>query len=98
MSPKNAATAALLMFVAASIVVLTVKSLRIPPQNEASAGQTAAEGSAKEPARGTPTPADGVIAYYMHGKVRCPTCVSIEEYAHEAVAQAAARARMRLVS
>jgi len=48
--------------------------------------------------RSTPTPADGVIAYYMHGKVRCPTCVNIEEYAHEAVAKAAARARTRLVS
>jgi hypothetical protein len=58
----------LLLFVAASIVVLTVKSLRQGPQAAAAQQQR-----------------DRTIAYYFHGKVRCPTCESIEAYAHEAV-------------
>ena len=68
MSIKNACTIALLLFVAASIVVLTVNSLRQGPQ-----------AAATEDSR------DRLIAYYFHGKVRCPTCMSIEAYAHEAV-------------
>jgi hypothetical protein len=31
---------------------------------------------------------DGVTVYYFHGKMRCPTCQSIEAYAHEAVSSA----------
>jgi len=68
MSVKNACTAALLLFVAAAIVVLTVKSLRQGPRPSAVEDQR-----------------DRIIAYYFHGKVRCPTCESIETYAHEAV-------------
>jgi hypothetical protein len=30
-------------------------------------------------------PPDGVVAYYFHGDVRCPTCRNIEAYAQEAV-------------
>lgn len=85
MSPKNAATFALLMFVAASLVVLTVKSLRQPPQNVTSAGQSPAGGTSTDVVRDEPTLTDGVAAYYMHGNVRCPTCMNIEKYAHEAV-------------
>lgn len=77
MNAKNLLAIALLLFVAASIVVLAVKSLREDPQ-AAQAGSQAAQ-AAQSPA------ADGVIAYYFHGKVRCPTCRSIEAYAHEAV-------------
>lgn len=69
MSIKNACTIALLLFVAASIVVLTVNSLRPSPQTAAAEDQR-----------------DRLIAYYFHGKVRCPTCKNIEAYAHEAVA------------
>lgn len=45
--------------------------------------------SNKEPGVGSPqsdkpaTPQ--FIAYYFHGTVRCPTCLSIEEYAKEAI-------------
>lgn len=28
---------------------------------------------------------DRLVVYYFHGKVRCPTCMNIEAYAHEAV-------------
>jgi hypothetical protein len=64
------------MFVAASIVAIVVKNLRQAPGNATSAGQTAAEEQ---------TVADGVIAYYMHGAVRCKQCSRIEEYAGEAI-------------
>jgi hypothetical protein len=30
-------------------------------------------------------PVDGLVAYYFHGETRCPTCRSIEAYAHEAI-------------
>jgi len=79
MSPKNAVTTALLLFVAASILVLTVKSLR--QNSSASDGRPAAESNGVAPSR-----PDRLIAYYFHGKVRCPTCQSIEAYAHETVA------------
>ncbi|MEE8451424.1 MAG: nitrophenyl compound nitroreductase subunit ArsF family protein [Thermoguttaceae bacterium] len=37
------------------------------------------------PGRSGDVPADGVVAYFFHGKVRCPTCRNIEAYAHEAI-------------
>ena len=69
MTSKSAITIALLLFVAASIVVLAVKSLRENPQT----------------ADAEPAFADEVIVYYFHGKIRCPKCRRIETYAHEAV-------------
>lgn len=78
MNPKNALSIALLLFVAASILVLVVKSLRQNPAAEASA-QPAATGSAAE------MPSDGLVAYYFHSNTRCPTCQSIEAYAQEAI-------------
>jgi len=78
MKPKDAVTIALLLFVAASIVVLVVKSLRQSPVAEASA-QPAGASSAP------PMPSDGLVAYYFHSNTRCPTCQSIEAYAHEAI-------------
>lgn len=79
MKPKDALTVALLLFVAASIVVLVVKSLRQNPQAEASLPQTATGAAAAE------MPSDGLVAYYFHSNTRCPTCQSIEAYAHEAI-------------
>jgi hypothetical protein len=70
MSLKEALTNSLLMFVAATCVVLIVKA--IPNSGKSN---------------DTPTLAmqDGVKVYYLHGKARCPTCRTIEEYAKEAV-------------
>jgi len=46
----------------------------------------AARSFGPKPQQGGPQPPDdGVVAYYFHGNTRCPTCRSIEEYAHEAV-------------
>ena len=73
MNPKNMVTAVLLLFVAASIVVLAVKSLR---QESSSASAQAEEAAPLT---------DGVIAYYLHSNTRCPTCKNIEAYSGEAV-------------
>jgi hypothetical protein len=85
MKAKSAVTTALLLFVAASIGVLTVKSLRQRPA-AAPAGEhaatAAAAANALEPA---PTLADGVVVYGFHGTVRCPTCREIEAGAHQAL-------------
>lgn len=66
----------ILMFV---VTVLTVAS-----------GVTAPGVSAEEPVASTV--ADGVVAFYFHGNVRCATCKKIEAYADEAVHQGFAEA------
>lgn len=89
MSFKDAVTNSLLMFVAATCVVLIVKAM---PQTQ-SAMQVAVNsnsgksGPVTQSNSGTPTPAmqDGVKVYYLHGNIRCPTCRTIEAYAKEAV-------------
>jgi len=89
MSLKQALTNSLLMFVAATCVVLIVKALpQTPLAPEASAGpNVAAGGSAVPTPGGAPTLAmqDGVRVYYLHGNTRCPTCRTIEAYAEQAV-------------
>lgn len=34
-----------------------------------------------------PLPESGLVVYYFHSEVRCPTCEMIESYAHEVVEQ-----------
>ncbi len=52
----------------------------------ASVAVLAAKGLRRGPsAAAEPTMTDGVVAYYFHGKTRCPTCQSIEAYAQEAI-------------
>jgi hypothetical protein len=90
MSLKEATANSLLMFVAATCVVLIVKAL---PSTQATvqavAGSNLGAGglAAQGPSVGTPTLAvqDGVKVYYLHGNTRCPTCRTIEAYAQEAV-------------
>ena len=72
---KQVVTAGLLAFVAISVLVLVLKETRPSPTNTSS--PPAAEGRDFSGLK--------LIAYYMHGKVRCPTCMSIEAYAKEAV-------------
>jgi hypothetical protein len=89
MSFKTAVTNSLLMFVAATCVVLIVKALpqTQPAMQVAANSSTGIGGSALQNGSNTPTPAmqNGVKVYYLHGNVRCPTCRSIEAYAKEAV-------------
>lgn len=82
MKPKTIATALLLGFVALSIGAMVVKEVR--------AREPVAAPLAKEIA--TPAPrqvqeGSRVVAYYFHGNVRCPTCISIETQSHAAVAE-----------
>ena len=71
MKAKSIVTAVLLLFVAVSVVALVVKEARNGPgPADASASQL---------------PEDGLVAYYFHGNVRCPTCRSIETQSHDAV-------------
>ena len=89
MSLKEALTNSLLMFVAATCVVLIVKAISPTPGTQTAMASSNTAG-ANPAAQGgnTPTPAmqDGFKVYYLHGNVRCPTCRTIESTAEEAVA------------
>jgi hypothetical protein len=69
MKAKKICSAALLVFVALSLVELVVKRVRL------SAEEQGAFGSLR----------DGVLVCYFHGKTRCDTCRAIEASAREAV-------------
>ena len=56
-------------------VVVAAISLPVVVPMAMAEGPTAREGAA----------ADGVVAFYFHGNVRCATCKKIEAYASEAV-------------
>lgn len=89
MSLKQAVANSLLMFVAATCVVLIVRAVSPPPQMpQALASSPGPNGPlVNANADGTPTLAvqDGARVFYLHGTIRCPTCRSIEAYAEEAV-------------
>ena len=72
MNAKHLVSAALLLLVAASVVILVGREMREPTVDEAA---PAAE----------QLPADTLVVYYFHGETRCPTCRNIERYSHEAV-------------
>ena len=80
MTLKEATANSLLMFVAATCVVLIVKAISPVPQ----ASQAGGAGGAAVDAPALATQ-DGVQVYYIHGSFRCSTCQTIEAYAKEAV-------------
>lgn len=69
MKAKTLVTGALLAFVAASVAALVFKGTRGKP----------AATVADRPV------STGVVAYYFHGNVRCPTCRKIESLSREAI-------------
>jgi hypothetical protein len=88
MKLKSVFTVALLAFVAASVVYVIANGARTQVEG------TEERGGAAVPAEAvaTPTTSDDaeksecrVVVYYFHGTARCPTCRSIEQYAHEAL-------------
>ena len=82
MKPKTVVTITLLAFVAASVVVLAVKSTRqAPPPDDPDVPVATNSDVPDEPKPLT----NGIIAYYFHGDMRCPTCRKIEAYSHEAI-------------
>ncbi len=97
MELKNAASVCLISLFSATLVVLIARSLdsqaasRLEPQLtsiveelralRSQGGIAAAPG---DPAK-TGAVSDGLVVYYFHGNVRCPTCRSIESQAQETV-------------
>ncbi len=73
MRPKNLVTLGLALFVVATAVTLVLK--------EMGAGHPPAPASAVK----APSAGPKLIAYYLHGKVRCVTCNDIEKTAKETV-------------
>ncbi len=90
MTAKQIIKAALLVFVASSMVVLAYQEFlsRKKDGNQAITGAIAMETKAA----GTPETgavqqkqAHQVIVYYFHTTYRCPTCLKIEEYTKQAI-------------
>ena len=80
MTLKEAATNSLLMFVAATCVVLIVKAVSPTPT-----GPVAVAAAGNPVAAPTPAIADGFKVYYLHGNIRCPTCQTIEATTQQVV-------------
>ncbi|TWT83300.1 hypothetical protein CA13_47650 [Planctomycetes bacterium CA13] len=75
MKAKNFLTIGLLLFVVAAIATVLLKE---------SAKETPTDISVKE-VTAEAIPENGLVATFFHGEVRCPTCRTIEQYAHEAI-------------
>jgi hypothetical protein len=97
MDLKNAASVCLISLFSATLVVLIARSLdsqaasRLEPQLASIVEELRAlrgQGGVAA-ALGTPTKAEtvsnGLVVYYFHSNIRCPTCRSIESQAQETV-------------
>ncbi len=78
MKVKTIITAVLLLFVAVSIVALIARETGNDP---AATSESPATNNAAE----VELPEDRLIVYYFHGNIRCPTCLTLEDYSKEAV-------------
>jgi len=101
MKPKSLVTIVLLAFMAGSVVFLIAggskedsKAVETREDGAAPAGQDGAvrhgdAASATSPGakaqESPPQSSPEVIAYYFHGRARCPSCVKIEAYTKEAL-------------
>jgi hypothetical protein len=74
MNAKNFLRIGLLAFVAVAVVMIFRREL-----NGGGSAQSAL-------AETEPLPANGLVVFYFHADIRCPTCQKIEQYAHEALA------------
>lgn len=91
---KRVVTVVLMLFVAASFLYLVVGEPRAGPsatESPAAAERGAEpalpgnEGPKKESGIANERRAPVVVAYYFHGTMRCPTCLTMERYAREAI-------------
>ena len=95
MKSKNIVSIVLLLFVAMSLAYLVVSESRPVPDAEgnvpaAGATATATTGAGAESVTAAPDERQmkhRLIAYYFHRNQRCKTCLTIEEYAHEALTE-----------
>lgn len=97
MELKNALTICLLCFFSATLVMLIARSLdnqaasRLEPQLTQIAEELRAfraQGGVVPSASDTQSAAsleDGLVVYYFHGDIRCPTCRAIESQTREVV-------------
>ena len=97
MDLKNAVAVCLISLFSATLVVLIARSLdsqaasRLEPQLASIVEELRAlrgqGGIAAAPGAPTKveTVSDGLVVYYFHGNIRCPTCRSIESQAQETV-------------
>ena len=87
MKPKTVITAILLIFVAISLAYLIVgeygKSNQVP--NTTEHNKSSRDLSESSSNKATSQLNHKVIAYYFHGRARCPSCLKIESYTKEAV-------------
>jgi len=88
MKSKTIIRTLLLAFVVVSAAALISQELRRHPEAHPGAADPALAPSASAGPIGEaplPAPAHQVVAYYFHGRARCPTCLKIEAYAQEAI-------------
>ncbi len=96
MELKNAVTICLISLFSATLVVLVARSLdnqaatKLEPQlaqivEELRAIRTQGGVSLSGGSDAGETLADGLVVYYFHGDIRCPTCRAIESQTHETV-------------
>jgi len=96
MSAKNIVSIVLFVFVGVSVAYLVVQESSSKPAVQSESGQVGvAEPGSKTPGVVGSTSAEQdqqtghkLIAYYFHRTQRCPTCLSIEAYAEEALKDA----------
>lgn len=75
MNAKNFLSIGLLLFLAIAVVTTIVRE----------SGKETQPSPADAALADAALPQNGLVAYYFHGEVRCPTCRNIEAYAHEAM-------------
>ena len=96
MELKNAVTICLISLFSATLVVLVARSLdnqaatKLEPQlaqivEELRAIRTQGGVSLSGGSEHAETLEDGLVVYYFHGDIRCPTCRAIESQTHETV-------------
>jgi len=90
MKSKTIIRTLLLAFVVVSAAALISQELRRHSEDHPAAAPAPAPApsSTAQPEANATQPAHQVIAYYFHGKYRCPNCLKIEAYAREAIQNA----------
>src|SRR5690606_31216827 len=87
MKPQVMVTTALLFFVGLCLVTLVMKEMQSQPAPIlATAATTEMAPAATQALNDVPDAEEArFVAYFLHGNVRCQTCIDIETYSHEAI-------------
>ncbi|HIJ66434.1 MAG TPA: hypothetical protein HPP77_10840 [Candidatus Hydrogenedentes bacterium] len=97
MKARGVVTGVLLLFVVGSVAYMGIKEIAPEDSQTAVVQPGPAPAGVERPAAESETPGESsaatdagpraVIAYYFHGDKRCATCLKLEAYAQEALAQ-----------